>query len=61
MSNLLVEIVDLDRLFWIPKKEARIIWGKGKEESRRGSTMEVREMHKNNLELKKPLGKKPLL
>jgi hypothetical protein len=57
-----VEIVDLDLLFQIPKKYARIIGGKGEEASSIVSTMEVREMLRNTLEtLKKLLGKKPLL
>jgi hypothetical protein len=35
-----VEIVDQDILSQIPQKDARIIGGKRKEESSRGSTME---------------------
>jgi hypothetical protein len=54
----LEEVVDLDLLFQIPKKYARIIGGKGEEASSRGSTMVVKNMLKNTL---KPLGKKPLL
>jgi hypothetical protein len=53
-----VEIVDINLLFQIPKKYARIMGG---EASSRGSTMEVREMLKNTLRTLKPLGKKPLL
>jgi hypothetical protein len=45
----LVEIVDIDFLFQIPQKYARIIGGKGEEASSRGSTMVVREMLKNTL------------
>jgi hypothetical protein len=41
-----VEIVDLDLLFQIPQKYARIIGGKGDDAS---STMEEREMLKNGL------------
>src|SRR3954463_14125616 len=48
-------IVDLDLLFQIPKKDARIIEGKGEEESSKGSTMEV----KNVLKSLRTLGKKP--
>jgi hypothetical protein len=44
-----VETVDLDLLFQILKKYARIIVGKGEEASSKGSTMEVREMLKNTL------------
>jgi hypothetical protein len=38
-----VGIVDLDLLFQIPQKDARIIGGMGEEASSRGSTMEERE------------------
>jgi hypothetical protein len=44
-----VEIVDLDLLFQIPQKYARIIGGKGEQASSRGSIMEVRENLKNTL------------
>jgi hypothetical protein len=44
-----VEIVDQDLLSQIPQKYARTIGGKRKEESSRGSIMEVREMLKNTL------------
>jgi hypothetical protein len=55
-----VEIVDLDLLFQIPQKYARIIGGKGEEASSRGSTMEEREMLKNGLgTLEKHWGKSP--
>jgi hypothetical protein len=55
-----VEIVDLDLLFQIPKKYARIIEGKGEEASFRGSTMEEREMLKNTLRtLKNHWGRSP--
>src|SRR3954463_10314203 len=47
-------IVDLDLLFQIPKKDARIIEGKGEEASSKGSTMEV----KNVLKSLGTLGKK---
>jgi hypothetical protein len=40
---------NLDLLFQIPQKYARIIGGKGEEASSRGSTMEEREMLKNTL------------
>jgi len=53
-----VGIVDLDLLFQIPQKNARIIRGKGEEASSRGSTMEVNFVLKNPRKL---LGKKPLL
>jgi hypothetical protein len=36
-----VEIVDLDLLFQIPQKYARIIGGKGEEASSKDSTIEV--------------------
>jgi hypothetical protein len=42
----LVKIVDLNLLFQIPKKYARIIEGKGEETSSRGSTMEEKKMLK---------------
>jgi hypothetical protein len=45
-----VRIVDIDLLFQIPQKYARIIGGKGEEASAREATMEVREMLKNTLE-----------
>jgi hypothetical protein len=44
-----VGIVDLDLLFQIPQKYARIIGGKGEEASSRDLTMEVRENLKNTL------------
>jgi hypothetical protein len=44
-----VDIVDLDILFQIPKKYARIIGGKREGASSRGSTMEEREILKNTL------------
>jgi hypothetical protein len=44
-----VEIVDLDLLYQIPQKYARIIGGKREGASSRGSIMEVREMLKNTL------------
>jgi hypothetical protein len=53
-----VGIVDLDLLFQIPQKDARIVGGKGEEASSRGSTMVGQNMLKNP---RKPLGKKPLL
>ena len=49
-------IVDLDLLFQIPQKDARIIGGKGEEASSRGPTMVVKNMLKNLIQ---PLGKKP--
>jgi hypothetical protein len=52
----LVEIVDLDLLFQIPQKYARIVGEKGEEASSRYSTMEVREMLKNILETLKTIG-----
>jgi hypothetical protein len=52
-----VKIIDLDLLFQIPQKEARIIEGNGEEASSRGSTMEVREMLKNDPELTNTVGK----
>jgi hypothetical protein len=48
--------LDLDLLFEIPKKYARIIGGKGEEASSRGSTMEEREMLKNGLGTLKTVG-----
>jgi hypothetical protein len=42
-----VEIVDQDILSQIPRKDARIIRGKTKEERSRGSTMEVYFVLKN--------------
>jgi hypothetical protein len=51
----LVGIVDLDLLYQSPQKDARIIGGKGEEESSRGSTMVVKIVLKNH---RKPLGKK---
>jgi hypothetical protein len=42
-------VVDLDLLFQIPQKYARIIGGKEEEASSRESTMEVREKLKNTL------------
>jgi hypothetical protein len=52
----LVEIVDLDFLFQIPQKYARIIGGKREGASSRGSTMEEREMLKNTLETLETIG-----
>ena len=49
-------IVDLDLLFQIPQKDARIIGGKGEEASSRGPTMVVKNVLKNLIQ---PLGKKP--
>jgi hypothetical protein len=55
-----VEIVDLDLLFQISHKYARIIGGKGEKASLRGSTMEEREMLKNTLRtLKTCWGRSP--
>jgi len=54
----LVEVVDLDLLFQIPQEYARIIGGKGEEESSRDSTMVAQKVLKNS---RKPLGKKTLL
>jgi hypothetical protein len=48
-EELIGGVVDLDLLFQIPQKYARIIGGKGEEASSRGSTMEVREKLKNTL------------
>jgi hypothetical protein len=56
-----VEIVDLDNLFQIPQKYARIIGGKREGASSRESTMEVREMQEHTRNTQKMLGKKPLL
>jgi hypothetical protein len=44
-EELIGGVVNLDLLFQIPQKYARIIGGKGEEASSRGSTMEVREIH----------------
>jgi hypothetical protein len=52
----LVQIVDLDLLFQIPKKYARIIGRKGEEARSRGSTMEEREMLKNCLDTRENVG-----
>ena len=49
-------IVDLDLLFQSPEKDARIIGGKGEEESSKGQTMVVKNVLKNLIQ---PLGKKP--
>jgi hypothetical protein len=43
-------VVDLDHLFQIPQKYARILRGKREGASSRDSTMEVREKLKNTLE-----------
>jgi hypothetical protein len=53
-----VEIVDQDLLFKSPKKYARMIGGKGEEESLWRSIMVVQMKLKNP---RKALGKKPLL
>jgi hypothetical protein len=57
------QIVDLDLLFKIPQKYARIIGGKGEEASSRDSTKEERERNaqEHTRNPKKLLGKKPLL
>jgi pyridoxine/pyridoxamine 5'-phosphate oxidase len=47
---------NLDLLFQIPQKYARIIGGKGEEASSRGSTMEEREMLKNTLRTLETVG-----
>jgi hypothetical protein len=53
-----VEIVDLDLLFQIPQKYARIIIGKG--EKARSKGLEEMEMLKNTLEtLEKCWGRRP--
>jgi hypothetical protein len=57
-EELIGGVVDLDLLFQIPQKYARIIGGKREGASSRGSTIEVENMLKNT---PKPLGKKPLL
>jgi hypothetical protein len=49
-EELIGGVIDLDLLFQIPQKYARIIGGKGEEASSRETTMEVREMLKNTLE-----------
>jgi hypothetical protein len=49
-EELIGGVVDLDPLFQIPQKYARIIGGKRKGASSRGLTMEVREKLKNTLE-----------
>jgi hypothetical protein len=46
-EKLIGEVVDLDLLFQIPQKYARIIGGKREGASSRGSTMEVYFMLKN--------------
>jgi hypothetical protein len=51
-----VGIVDLDLLFQIPQKYARIIGGKGEEASSREATMEVKNMLKNTQELTQTVG-----
>jgi hypothetical protein len=48
-----VEIVDLDLLFQIPQKDARIKGGMGEEESLWRSTMVVQMKLKNTLEPKR--------
>jgi hypothetical protein len=57
-KELIGGVIDLDLLFQIPQKYARIIGGKREGASSRGSIMEVYFMLKNS---RKPLGKKPLL
>jgi hypothetical protein len=56
-----VEIVDLDLLFQIPQKYARIIGGKREGARSRGSTMEMSEMLKNTLRTLKTIGEESLL
>jgi hypothetical protein len=51
-----VGIVDLDLLFQIPQKYARIIGGKGEEASSREATMVVENMLKNTQELYQTVG-----
>jgi hypothetical protein len=59
-EKLISGVVDLDLLFQIPQKYARIIGGKREGASSRDSTMEVREKLKNTLRNpSKLLGKKP--
>jgi hypothetical protein len=59
-EELIGGVVDLDLLFQIPQKYARIIRGKGEEASSRGSTMEEREMLKKTLRtLKNHWGRSP--
>jgi hypothetical protein len=53
-EELIGGVVDLDLLFQIPQKYARIIRGKGEGARSRGSTMEVYFMLKNS----KTFGKK---
>jgi hypothetical protein len=48
-EELIAGVVDLDLLFQIPQKYARIIGGKREGANSRGSTMEVREKLKNTL------------
>jgi hypothetical protein len=56
-----VGIVDLDLLFQIPQKDARIIGGKGEEASSREATMKEREMLKRPKNCRKTVGEEPLL
>jgi hypothetical protein len=49
-EELIGGVVDLDILFQIPQKYARIIEGKRERASSRGSIMKVREKLKNTLE-----------
>jgi hypothetical protein len=59
-EELIGGVVDLDLLFQIPKKYARIIGGKREGASSRGLTMEVREKLKNTLEtLENYWGRRP--
>ena len=52
----MVGIVDLDLLFQIPQKDARIIGGKGEGASSRETTMEERESLRNPRTTRKPVG-----
>jgi hypothetical protein len=51
-----VGIVDLDLLFQIPQKYARIIGRKGEEASSREATMEMENMLKNTQEHSQTIG-----
>ena len=55
-EELIGGVVDLDLLFQIPQKYARIIGGKREGASSREATMEVREKLKNTLEHQKTVG-----
>jgi hypothetical protein len=49
-EELISGVVDLDLLFQIPQKYARIIGGERERASSKGSTMKVREKLKNTVE-----------